>query len=101
MPEWTPPPLPPPPPDAIRLFIAWQAAIEHTAELKATIPYAGESVVGGIVTPLWDERVVQAMRDEVEAAYQFHSHRWWFGAFNSAQADAAIREAAARLAEGL
>jgi hypothetical protein len=97
MPKPTRPPLSPPPEDAVRLWIERQAAIEHTAEMKRKYPPTEESVAGGIAMPLWDERVVQAMRDEVEASIRFHEHPWWYGAFDAVEAEHAITEAAARL----
>ena len=95
------PEVPPPPEDAVRLWIAWQAAVEHTADVRRKFPPARESVVGGIALPLWDERVVQAMRDEVEASIRFHEHPWWYNAFDGVEADRVIVEAAAKLVRGL
>lgn len=74
-----PPKLPPPPSEAVRLWLAWQAAIEHTAEMRRQFPSTEESVTGGIAMPLLDAHVVEALNAEVEAAFQFHSCEWWFG----------------------
>lgn len=94
-------PLPPPPEDAVRLWIAWQAAIEYTAEMKHKHPPVEESVVGGIALPLLTRPVVDAMNAEVEASIAFHQHPWWYNAQNGAEADRAIAEAAERLKQGL
>lgn len=83
------------------LYVRWQAAEEHLAELKRTLPPAGESFVGGVVTPLLDDRVVAAMDVALRASLAFHRHPWWFGAFSKVQAERVIAEAARQLAEGL
>lgn len=99
--SWSPPPILPPPEDAVALYVRWQAAEEHLAELKRTLPPADYSNVGGIVTPLRDQRLIEAGHAEIEASLAFHRHPWWFGAFNKVQAEQVIAEAARQLAEGL
>lgn len=88
------PPLDPPPEDAIRLYIRWQAAREHRAELKATLPPVGETMAGGIVVPVRDPRLVEAEAAESAAALAFYRHPWWFAAFSKSEAERAVEEAA-------
>lgn len=95
----TTPPQEPPPPDAIALYIRWQAAKERTAELKATLPPVGETVAGGVVIPIFDPRVIEAAGAESAAALAFYRHEWWFNAFSKSQAERVI-EAATRRAVG-
>lgn len=85
----------PPPPDAIALYIRWQAARERREELERTLPPAGETVVGGIVTPIRDPQLIEAGEAEVAEATAFYRHPWWYGTFNRSRADHVI-EAAAR-----
>jgi len=88
------PPLDPPPEDAIRLYIAWQAARELRVELERTLPPAGETDAGGIVMPIRDPRLVKADAAESAAALAFYSHEWWYGAFSRSEAERVIEEAA-------
>lgn len=90
------PPLPSPPKDAVALFVRWQAAKEHLAELERTLPPVGETAAGGIVVPIHDPRVVEAAQAESAAARAFYLHPWWYGAFSKSEAEKVIEEAARR-----
>lgn len=92
------PPLGPPPPDAVRLYIAWQAAREERVELEATLPPVTETVAGGVVMPVRDPRLVEAEQAESVAALEFYRHPWWFGAFSKSEAERVVEEAARRCA---
>lgn len=81
------------------LYVRWQAAEEHLAELKRMLPPAGESAAGGVVMPLLDERVVAAIEAASQASLAFHRHPWWYGAFSKSEAERVIGEAARRAAE--
>lgn len=85
----------PPPPDAVALYIRWQAAKELRQELERTLPPVGETIVGNIATPIRDPRVTDAAEAEVAAATAFYRHPWWFGTPSRSEAARAI-EAAAR-----
>lgn len=85
----------PPPPDAVALYIRWQAAKEHRQELERTLPPVGETVVGRIATPIQDPRVTDAAEAEVAAATAFYRHPWWYGTASRSEA-ARVIEAAAR-----
>lgn len=97
MPDWSLPLLPPPPEDAVALWVRWQAAEEHLAELKRTLLPAGESATGGVVMPLLDDRVVAAINAASQASIAFHRHPWWYGAFSKSEAERVIEEAARAL----
>lgn len=93
----TTPPQEPPPPDAVALYVRWQAAKERTAELKTTLPPVGETVAGGVVIPIQDPRVVEAVAAESAAALAFYRHEWWFGSFSKSKAEAAVEMAVQEL----
>jgi len=88
------PPLDPPPGDAVRLYIAWQAARDRRVELEATLPPVRETDAGGIIMPVRDPRLVEADAAESAAALAFHRHPWWYGAFSKSEAERVIEEAA-------
>lgn len=86
--------LEPPPPDAVRLYVAWQAARERRIELERTLPLAGKTAAGGIVMPVRDPRLVEADEAESAAALAFYRHPWWYGAFSKSEAERVVQEAA-------
>jgi len=88
------PPLEPPPPDAIRLYITWQAARERRIELERTLPPTAETDTGGIIMPVRDPQLVEADEAESAAAREFYRHPWWFGAFSKSEAERVIAQAA-------
>jgi hypothetical protein len=84
----------PPPPDAVALYIRWQAARERRIELERTLPPAGQTAAGGVVMPVRDPRLIEADQAEHEAALEFYRHPWWYGAASRGAAERAIEKAA-------
>jgi len=88
------PPLEPPPPDAIRLYLAWQAAQERRIELERILPPVAETDTGGIIMPVRDPQLIEADQAESATALEFYRHPWWFGAFSKSEAERVIAEVA-------